>query len=311
MYVKCTTLVWLRLDGDMFVADTCTTIKFRWYPRMRGQGWADFKLCRVCTCTCICAGVRCCIGTIGPCCGIAEIVFVCTLVAVHVVRHLPCILMRMCVCARSYVTMIMMCMHHCMCWRDIRMVIPILYLLCGMPGMALKTVKWVVEVVVHSPECVHVLLHPIHYYCYSARILYVVHIYDIYVWVCWSRMYVKCITLVWLDGYMFVAETWLTIKFRWYPRMRGQGWADFKLCRVCTCSCAEVHCCIGTTVLDLVVAQQELCLYICTLVAVHVVRNLPCILMRMYVCHIVCHYGHDVHVWLYVLPGLAWLEWQY
>ncbi len=47
-------------------------------------------------------GVRCCIGTIEPCCGTAEVVFVCTLVAVHVIRYLPyahtCILMRMYVC---------------------------------------------------------------------------------------------------------------------------------------------------------------------------------------------------------------------
>ncbi len=139
------------------VVESWVTIEFRWYPRMRGLDWAIYSTCKFCTCTC--AGVRCCIGTIGPCFGTAAVAhrWRCML------WHLPCVcILYSCACIYVFCRypMLMMCMYHCMCWVGvIRMAILILYLLCmcGMPWIAL----WVVEVVVNSTVCV--LLHIIHY----------------------------------------------------------------------------------------------------------------------------------------------------
>ncbi len=179
MYVKCMALI--CLDDDMFVAGAWVPIKFRWYPRMRGQGWADFKPCKY---KCFTAHARECIVVLallrallwhsrscgcmhtggGACCDIYRAC------AYYTHSHV-------CVPDRSYVTMIMMCMYHywyiqyhCMymCWRYyIGNTYTLFTVWNAWNG---NTVKWVVGVVVNSTVCV--LLHIIHLFISGIYMIY-------------------------------------------------------------------------------------------------------------------------------------------
>ncbi len=122
-------------------------------------------------------------------------------------------------------TMIMMCMYH--------------YIILIHTVSSL--LEWLYQYSVYRVECLMAIHSEMScwscckFNCFCAvahhSFIYFRNIYDI--WVCWLGMYVKFmfIGLGWLDSYMFVADSWTTIKFRWYPRMRGQGWADFKPCK--------------------------------------------------------------------------------
>ncbi len=100
-----------------------------------------------------------------------------------------------------------------------------------------------------------------------------------------TKLRMNCIMIF----FLLHAGTWEAIKSRWYPRMCGLGWADFKLCKL-RLSCIFVY----ISVLESIVVVWDIVsccgTVVCLLVAaaVHVVRYLPyvdtCMLMvmRMY-----------------------------
>ncbi len=110
----------------------------------------------------------------------------------------------------------------------------------------------------------------------------------------------------WLYVYPFVAGAWVTIKFRWYPRMGGLGWTIYRACNFYTvreCILVAVHVVIFTIRVYTILMRMHVC------VPDLIYNYVTMIMMCMYhSIHCMCwrfSYGNTLFTVLCGMPGMS------